>query len=342
MACGAQHSLARADLEALVEARHAATLGLGQQPTQINTNRTSSFASQIAAAAGISPSAASIALQLAARAGEYSAMEEERERARANSRRDREQEFYSHHRPRTTSGMDYTPSASSSIANSLGSNLWQELRPRLGAASSIMSSTLGLPIPRDNKVASNLSMPNEIQNRLAIAEQLAQLSSRVGGVSKATSGYGEDLQSTAAGVPFQRKREESEVLQNQSALFQDLGLMGVRLEEIQYALARNISLEELLRKAQNGLNSSNGLQLERKTVMLDRTRGAMYDDCQTNNEVDDELNKEHGTRSVWSIEAELKASRERPALQGVSRDSSFPRDMVESALNSMGVEMTAA
>jgi hypothetical protein len=37
---GAQHSLARADLEALVEARHAATLGLGQQPTQINTNRT--------------------------------------------------------------------------------------------------------------------------------------------------------------------------------------------------------------------------------------------------------------------------------------------------------------
>jgi hypothetical protein len=350
---GTQHSLSRAELEALVEARHAASLGTGALQSQINsTSRVSNFASQIAAAAGISPSAASIALQLAARAGEYSAIEEERERIRAASRREREreQEFYSQRRPRIASGIDYAPSATPSIPASLGSTAWQDSHPRIGAVTHNRLPSVGLAGSRDNQVASNLVVASEVQNRIAIAEQLAQLSCRLSGVPKVTSGYGEDVQYTNADATLPRSKEDAGVLQSRSALFQDLGLMGVPLEEIQYALVKNFSLEELLRKAQNGLAAGKDIKLE-KNSSISELRGKMYDNHKSHvSEVEDEVNEERSNRTVWNTimsrecigETEASPAHERPAPQGASCDSVFPRHMVEYALNSMGVELGAS
>lgn len=350
---GTQHSLSRAELEALVEARHAASLGTGALQSQINsTSRVSNFASQIAAAAGISPSAASIALQLAARAGEYSAIEEERERIRAASRREREreQEFYSQRRPRIASSIDYAPSATPSISASLGSTAWPDSHPRMGAVSHNRLPSVGLAGPRDNQVASNLVVASEVQNRIAIAEQLAQLSCRLSGVPKVTSGYGDDVQYANADANLPRSKEDSGVLQSRSALFQDLGLMGVPLEEIQHALVKNFSLEELLRKAQNGLTARYDAKLE-KNSSSSELRGKMYDNYNSHmSEVEEAVNKERSNRTLWNTsmsregsgEAEASAAHERPAPQGASGDSVFPRYMVEYALNSMGVELGAS
>lgn len=300
-----------------------------EQQTQINSNRASSFATQIAAAAGISPSAASIALQLAARAGEYSAMEEERERLRAASRRERDQEYYSHQRARTTSTIEYAPSTTSSITAPLKSSQWQEFRPRMGAASSIPSPDIGLTASREIQASSTLSFPNEVHNRLAIAEQLAQLSYRIGEVSKMESCSGDDLQSVELPAVPPRTKDELAVLHRRSELFQDLGLMGVTVEEIQNAVSNNASLEELLRNAQDRSRCSNGVRTSKIAEVAEDVQGAISTTYKSTNTNLDEAKKECGARTV-SGEIEMKI------------DSIFPHDMIQSALNAMGVQLAAA
>lgn len=345
---GAQHPFSRAELEALVEARQAASLGSGQLQSHVNNpfKRVTHFADQIAAAAGISPSAASIALQLAARAGEYSALEEERERIRAASRRERDQEFYSQHRSRIASGVDYPPSASASA-----SAPWQNSRPRMGGADHNRSASFGLSGLRESKATPNLIAPSEVQNRIAIAEQLAQLSCRLNGAPKmSSSGSCEDVRNVTAETPLSSiSREDVGMLQNRSALFLDLGLMGVPLEDIQYAMAKNFPLEELLHMAKYRLSGDRDSMLEKSPSVLESRRNA-YDSYNSRVKIESQVNRERNDSSFLTNslgrevkrESDANLSYERPARQGTASDSSILREMVESALNSMGVELSAA
>ena len=345
---GAQHPFSRADLEALVEARQAASLGTGQLQSHVNNTsfkRVTNFADQIAAAAGISPSAASIALQLAARAGEYSALEEERERIRAASRREREQEFYSQHRSRIASGVDYPPSASASA-----SAPWQNSRPRIGGPDLNRSANFGLTGLRDSQATSNLVAPNEVHNRIAIAEQLAQLSCRLnnGAPKMSSSGNCEDVRNVTSDTPLSTiSREDVGMPQNRSALFLDLGLMGVPLEDIQYALAKNFPLEELLHMAQYRMIGDRDSMLEKSSGVLESRRN-VNDSYNSQVKIESQVKRERSDLSLLTTslgremkrEPEVNLSYERHARQ--AGDSNILREMVESALNSMGVELSAS
>jgi hypothetical protein len=346
---GAQHPFSRAELEALVEARQAASLGSGQLQSHVNNTfkRVTNFADQIAAAAGISPSAASIALQLAARAGEYSALEEERERIRAASRRERDQEYYSQRRSRIASGVDYPPSASASA-----SAPWQNSRPRMGGPDLNRSANFGLAGLRDSQATSNLIAPNEVQNRIAIAEQLAQLSCRLnhGAPKMSSSGNCEDVRNVTSDTPLPTiSREDVGMPQNRSALFLDLGLMGVPLEDIQYALAKNFPLEELLHMAQYRLIGDRDSMLEKSSGVLESRRN-VSDSYNSHVKIESQVKRERSDLSLLTTslgrevkrEPEANLSYERPTWQGTAGDSNILRDMVESALSSMGVELSAS
>ena len=191
-----------------------------------------------------------------------------------------------------------------------------------------------------------LPMPHEVQIRLAIAEQLTQLASRRGDVSRAHGGSAGERHPTA-------DKEQMEVLQSRAALFQDLGLLGIPLMDIQYALAKGISLEELLRKAQDGLVRADGTKTEQEAeaeeqkLSVEDSESSNADNGKCSHEKVYEVAKEDDTciesaSAAKEDEVETKMARERLTAREEPNDSIFPRRMVESALSIIGVELTAA
>jgi hypothetical protein len=137
--------------------------------------------------------------------------------------------------------------------------------------------------------------------------------------------------------------------QNRSALFLDLGLMGVPLEDIQYALAKNFPLEELLHMAQYRLIGDRDSMLEKSSGVLESRRN-VSDSHNSHVKIESQVKRERSDLSLLTTslgrevkrEPEANLSYERPTWQGTAGDSNILRDMVESALSSMGVELSAS
>ena len=258
-------------------------------------------------------------------------------------------------RPPAAAG-GYGPSMTSSSATSLRSTLMSELHPPRPSVNSSSSPTSLVPVAtRENQATSTLPMSNEVQSRLAIAEQLAQLASRRGEVIKVDAGSGEEQQPMPQDAPSVKDKEQMEELQSRAALFQDLGLLGVRLEEIEVALAKGVSLEELLRKAQNGHTGDNGAEVTQEAEEENQkqeggahTETAHADNGKATHENPDQVMEEGeaqaapSTSTAKESDPEKKTDTESPAPQDAPEDYIFPRDIVQSALNVMGVELTAA
>ena len=362
-----------AELEALAEARshppperiHSRVVSSApsSRPTSGQVFN-SDLAHSIAAAAGISPQAANIALQLATRAKDASLVEEERGRSRQLSRRAREEEFYS--RDHSSPYMAYT----SSFDSSRYEPYQPPQEPRKSITEPPKSSKDPMPTIEDPMPTPDIPegpslppIPTEVERRLAVAEHMAQL---------ARSGARVVTDESLA-----RKDREMTLLSKKTAMFQDLGILGVKLSVIQYALANGSSLEELLRESQQAAIKSSeahtevnnnpdnestsqdnhmpdtpaeqDLNLEQvlpNTVNEQATQPEEPQYMQVDAVTADAMETQAGNPSEEKlIESENNNTlpSQSPSLPIEGKDDSmFPRDMVKSALDAMGADISVS
>jgi hypothetical protein len=295
-----------AELEALAEERANPRLPPPPQPqpraAPSNMSANSDLAHSIAAAAGISPAAASVALQLATRAkemdmvdnGGVASLGNDHVRAPLASRlstsrmglsRDRVSYYDtgaaaaaassdpygvtaagSSHRSSSSAFGDPFPYRKSvtSVASSISDGgaaaapLINKTRDDIMAATSHRSlydanRTSNAAAAAAIAASSSPAMPpmtTEVERRLAVAEHMAQLA-RTGArdtrmprlVSTSSEEDYEDK------LPLTRKDREMTLLRKRTAMFQDLGILGVKLSVIQSAISQGKSLTNLLEQS---------------------------------------------------------------------------------------------